>query len=379
MCISSYYRLNMGGGSKAIPERWQEYTKVGRPIPGTRIVCFKVPLKKEICRSLPFNQRFTPDMLMEALPDLVGVIDCTNTPRYYNNQELIQNGIQHEKIQCPGHVVPPPRVVQRFKSVMNDLWKVAESLGKYVGVHCTHGVNRSGYLICRYLIECRGFHPEEAIKLFRESRGHPIERGNYLKSLRSLTPNGPLENFSDALRQLQRGITSEQRHPQRGQWRERNQMENRSQSQQQTSGSFHNNSRNYGISRIQGQYRNPINHQSYNGYHDSRSNDYSRNNQGPSVRYSPMYSRNSYKYYASPMHRPSNGRPWREVPNDEFYRDVSFEGSNNFVLESSQHDQPIQSDYRPLNPSNSSFQKSHHQRPQYSQFQPWNYHSNHHL
>ena len=32
-----------------------------------------------------------------------------------------------------------------------------------IGVHCTHGVNRTGYLICRYLIERLDWTPNDAI------------------------------------------------------------------------------------------------------------------------------------------------------------------------------------------------------------------------
>ena len=56
-----------------------------------------------------------------------------------------------------------------------------------------HGINRTGYLICRYLIEKLGWDPERAIREFRECRGHPIERQNYLQSLRSLRPKLDIE------------------------------------------------------------------------------------------------------------------------------------------------------------------------------------------
>ena len=53
-----------------------------------------------------------------------------------------------------------------------------------IGVHCTHGVNRTGYLICRYLIEKLDWDPQKAIDEFKIHRGHPIERQNYLDDLK---------------------------------------------------------------------------------------------------------------------------------------------------------------------------------------------------
>nr|XP_058917986.1 RNA/RNP complex-1-interacting phosphatase-like [Kogia breviceps] len=35
---------------------------------------------------------------------------------------------------------------------------------RLIGVHCTHGLNRTGYLICRYLIDVEGMWPDDAIE-----------------------------------------------------------------------------------------------------------------------------------------------------------------------------------------------------------------------
>lgn len=34
---------------------------------------------------------------------------------------------------------------------------------KLIGVHCTHGLNRSGFLVCRFMIEEMNIPPLEAI------------------------------------------------------------------------------------------------------------------------------------------------------------------------------------------------------------------------
>lgn len=35
--------------------------------------------------------------------------------------------------------------------------------GELIGVHCTHGLNRTGYMICRYLVEVDGWDVDTAI------------------------------------------------------------------------------------------------------------------------------------------------------------------------------------------------------------------------
>lgn len=37
------------------------------------------------------------------------------------------------------------------------------SIDKLIGVHCTHGLNRSGFLMCRYMIEEMKMSPLDAI------------------------------------------------------------------------------------------------------------------------------------------------------------------------------------------------------------------------
>ena len=73
--------------------------------------------------------------------------------------------------------------VDQFFSVVREL-SVLDPDG-LIGVHCTHGVNRTGYMICRYMIEKNGLDPDEAIDRFDKSRGHRQERDIYLLHLRT--------------------------------------------------------------------------------------------------------------------------------------------------------------------------------------------------
>ena len=48
--------------------------------------------------------------------------------------------------------------------------------GKLIAVHCTHGCNRTGFLIVTFLINIIGIEPLEAIKLFNVSRPPGIHK-----------------------------------------------------------------------------------------------------------------------------------------------------------------------------------------------------------
>jgi len=89
-------------------------------------------------------------------------------------------GIKYCKIFTKGHEVPDKGVVSKFYKALEDV-----DDGKIVGVHCTHGLNRTGYLICRFMVEKMGVEPGAAIHAFDAARGHKQERENYLEHIRS--------------------------------------------------------------------------------------------------------------------------------------------------------------------------------------------------
>ncbi|KAL8187150.1 UNVERIFIED_CONTAM: hypothetical protein K2H54_034642, partial [Gekko kuhli] len=167
---------------------WRNVPPVGQPIPGTRFIAFKVPLKGAINQRLTPNQKFTPKDLIAAVKaldvELGLIIDLTYTTRYYNVKDLPKT-VEYKKLYTVGHEVPDdPTILQFKKWVRKFLWENAEN-EKLIGVHCTNGVNRTGYLICRYLIDVEGWDPETAIQAFGEARGHHMDRGIYLTDLKT--------------------------------------------------------------------------------------------------------------------------------------------------------------------------------------------------
>jgi atypical dual specificity phosphatase len=164
------------------PKGWLEYSKFGQQIPGTQFVALKCPLRETMCNNLPPEQRFSPETLKLELPSLELIIDLTNTSKYYTPYELV--GLQHEKVTCTGQQVPNADVQSRFFEVVDSFLQSDESRrGGLIGVHCTHGVNRTGFLICKYMVSKMDFSPEEAVRAFNTSRGHMMEHEAYVRAL----------------------------------------------------------------------------------------------------------------------------------------------------------------------------------------------------
>ncbi|XP_042315212.1 uncharacterized protein LOC121926351 isoform X2 [Sceloporus undulatus] len=171
------------GRKNHIPDGWRDIQPIGQPIPGTRFIAFKVPLKGVLT-----TKKFTPKDLNAALKALnvkLGlIIDLTNTAKY-NYAKDLPKSVEYKKLVTVGHKVPDDATILQFKKwVRKFLWENAEN-EKLIGVNCTYGINRTGYLICRYLIDVEGWDPITAIQAFGEARGHHMNGSVYLTDLQT--------------------------------------------------------------------------------------------------------------------------------------------------------------------------------------------------
>ncbi|XP_012281096.1 uncharacterized protein LOC105700088 [Orussus abietinus] len=174
--------------AKSVPDRWLEYKAFGKVIKGTKIVAFKVPLKETLVKDLPPDQRFTTATLLKTFPRLKHIVDLTNTFRYYDQKEFTAAGLRYDKIMVPGALIPRMDVIKKFFKSMDDFSSTSGD-DDLVGVHCTHGVNRTGYLICRYLVQQLGWECQDSIKAFEEARGHTFDREIFVNDLKKV-PKG---------------------------------------------------------------------------------------------------------------------------------------------------------------------------------------------
>lgn len=165
--------------NKRIPDRWMEYHPIKSTIGDTRIVAFKVPLPLNLFQDeFMSKHKWTPIDVMEAVPNLGLVIDLTfKFPCYYEPLQFLDNGVDYVKIGCAGQVIPQNETFVKFSEAIESFHK--DHPDQIVGIHCTHGVNRTGYMICRYMVEKLGYTAEKALETFATARGYPVERENY--------------------------------------------------------------------------------------------------------------------------------------------------------------------------------------------------------
>ncbi|XP_063683415.1 RNA/RNP complex-1-interacting phosphatase homolog isoform X1 [Bolinopsis microptera] len=178
------------------PKGWVDYEPIGKVIPSTRIVAFKTPLKRELHSETSRDStkdRFTPQDCMQAVKRCSNgrkrlglVLNLTFTTKYYNPGDFERYGVHYGAIMCPGHEIPNEELFHQFQRSLYSFFYDYPDRNMVVGVHCTHGINRTGYMIARFLIQCEGWDVEEAITTVGDARGHPIERDNYIAHLNNL-------------------------------------------------------------------------------------------------------------------------------------------------------------------------------------------------
>ncbi|KAF0686315.1 Aste57867_21921 [Aphanomyces stellatus] len=186
------------------PEHWDDVEKLGDTIPmgifpdtAAKIVAARVPLDAKY--TTKEGEEWTPAHLIAAcrerqlVPKMV--IDLTNTFKYYDgNAGLESHGVKYVKMKVEGFAdVPDQAIVKRFIDALSA-WETdlraspppssdESSLTPVVIVHCTHGLNRTGYLIARYLIATRGLSVKDALTTFASARPPGLIKHFYVQTL----------------------------------------------------------------------------------------------------------------------------------------------------------------------------------------------------
>ncbi|KAK7390624.1 hypothetical protein VNO78_25950 [Psophocarpus tetragonolobus] len=169
-----------------LPPGWLDCPSFGQEI--CYMIPSKVPLGESFNDCIAPGKRYSFKQVIHqqrVLGRKLGlVIDLTNTSRYYPVTDLKKECIKHVKIQCRGRdSVPDNLSVNQFVYEATQFLSRQKHSKKYILVHCTHGHNRTGYMIIHYLMRGMSMSVTQAIKIFSEARPPGIYKPDYIDAL----------------------------------------------------------------------------------------------------------------------------------------------------------------------------------------------------
>ena len=109
-------------------------------------------------------------------------IDLCNTSRWYERRNIETLDCKYVKVSCRGHgEAPSVEQVNTFVTICRRFSQ--QNPLEIIAVHCTHGFNRTGFLISSYLIETEDWSPEAAVLEFAEKRPPGVYKADYIEEL----------------------------------------------------------------------------------------------------------------------------------------------------------------------------------------------------
>ncbi|XP_023012699.2 mRNA-capping enzyme [Leptinotarsa decemlineata] len=176
----------MGGSKNKLPEGWLDCPQNGNYLVAGKFMPLKTPLDGKFNNKLPSGANYSPtELFTRAKRNKVKIglwVDLTNTYRYYNKTEIEQEQCQYVKLSCVGHgECPSVEITKKFIDVTHNFF--INYPAQCIAVHCTHGFNRTGFLIVSFLVEKLKFDVGKAVEAFAHARPPGIYRGTYIREL----------------------------------------------------------------------------------------------------------------------------------------------------------------------------------------------------
>ncbi|CAG8463488.1 1369_t:CDS:10 [Funneliformis caledonium] len=114
------------------------------------------------------DEEHCPKSLIAKHPEIGFIIDITKDPPPYRTSDFDNSHITYIKLSTLSKVPPSLDDIQKFIKVANEAW--SKMPDKQIAVHCHYGFNRTGFMICCYLIEELHHSVTDALRIFEEAR-----------------------------------------------------------------------------------------------------------------------------------------------------------------------------------------------------------------
>jgi mRNA-capping enzyme len=167
-------KRHLDHGPGPIPQRWLHCPRKAFSTVRGKFLAFKTPLDARYENQVDDEFTFHPEMVFSSAKNMMKLkiglwVDLTNTSRYYDKNVVEQNSCKYVKLECKGHgETPSPETVNLFIKECKEF--ILQNPLEIIGVHCTHGFNRTGFLIVSYLVQVLKLSVGDAVKEFSKAR-----------------------------------------------------------------------------------------------------------------------------------------------------------------------------------------------------------------
>ena len=140
-------------------EKWAATPNVGKLVGPTRLRPMKVMRQND--------PEHSPESFAAKYPKVALVVDLSHSESpYMDSDPHIKRYI---KLSTVSKSLPDPREVEQFIKVVDSFFQESKNKDE-IAVHCHYGFNRTGFMICAYLVERQHLTITDAINMFATAR-----------------------------------------------------------------------------------------------------------------------------------------------------------------------------------------------------------------
>lgn len=140
----------------------------------------------KILESIFYDPSGSPKIIKDSLKlpngQLIAVVDISHDIPPYSPSSF--QYVKYYKCATVSKVVPDLGAIRRFIHLIDDILSNAETENTpLVVVHCHYGFNRTGFLICCYLVERLGWLVQEAVEGYKRAKYPGIKHQHFIDAL----------------------------------------------------------------------------------------------------------------------------------------------------------------------------------------------------
>jgi len=153
----------------------------------TALLAFKTPISGKWDQIIEEKDRFHVKDLLQEVDEmgckLKHVIDLTENNVYYTSAQMKQAKVKYHSLPLSGKKPPSKQICEQFCEIVETQAPLLEG-NEYIGVHCTGGRNRTGFLVCYYILwKFSHLQVRHALADFEEARGFGIDKIDWIDKL----------------------------------------------------------------------------------------------------------------------------------------------------------------------------------------------------